>query len=116
MKKLFVLTAILLSLAIPLVACAMGPIYTGAKTASWGAVPGASGYYVYYRAPGATVWNNSQRLQTNSTSVDLVAGGIPAGSWELCGTVFDGVSESGPSTVANWSYTIKAPLIDFRIQ
>jgi hypothetical protein len=116
MKKLFVLIALILSLLLPVVGACMGPIYIGAKTASWTAVSGATGYRVYYRAPGVTTWNDSQRIQTSSTSIDLVAAGVPVGSWEVCGTVFDTVSESGPSTVVPWSYTIKGTMTDFKIQ
>lgn len=116
MKKLMVLIIVIALLCIPIIGACMGPIYVGAKTASWTAVSGATGYRVYYRTPGATTWNDSQRIQTNNTSVDLIAAGIPVGSWEVCGTVFDTVSESGPSTVVPWSYTIKETMTDFRIQ
>ncbi len=91
-------------------ACAMGPIYVAPKTAAWDAVPGATGYHIYWRAPGVTTWDDAQRLTTNATSVNLIDGGIPQGQWEICATALDGVSESGPSNIVSWSYgIIRAP-------
>lgn len=84
-------------------ACAMGPIYTGPKTAVWDPVSGATGYYLYWRAPGGT-WDNAKRLQTNAATVDLSL--IPAGNWELCATAFNSDSESGPSNIVTWAYSI----------
>lgn len=100
MKRLAV---VLLILLLPVSSCAMGPIYTGPKTATWDPVSGATGYYLYWRAPGAA-WDNAKRLQTNATSVDLSP--IPAGNWELCATAYNADSESGPSNVITWAYSI----------
>jgi hypothetical protein len=116
MKLMVKIVILLFVLLTPVMGACMGPIFTGPKTASWTAVPGASGYYVYYRAPGATGWPDSQRIQTNATSVDLVATGVPQGTWEVCATTFDSLSESGPSDMVTWSYAIKGSPGSFRIQ
>jgi hypothetical protein len=116
MKFMVKIIILLLVVLLPVAGACMGPIYTGPKTASWTAVSGASGYRVYYRAPGAAAWNDSQRIQTSTTSVDLVAAGVPSGSWEVCATSFDAISESGPSDVVPWSYSISGVPGTFRIQ
>lgn len=105
MKKVIGFCCLVLLLSV-VTACAMGPIYIGDKTAAWDSVPGATGYYLYWRTPGATVWDNMKRIVTTATVVDMVAGGIPIGSWEICATAYDAVSESGPSNIVPWSYNI----------
>lgn len=104
MKKIivFCLGIILFS---AVAACAMGPIFIGQKTAAWDAVSGATGYYLYWRPVGGA-WDNTKRILTTASSVDMVAGGIPAGSWEICATAYDPTSESGPSNIVAWSYVI----------
>lgn len=116
MKKLFVLIALILSLLLPVVGACMGPIYIGPKTATWGAVAGATGYRVYWRVPGTATWPDSQRAQTTATTLDLVLVGVPQGAWEVCATTIDASSESGPSPIVPWSYTIKAAPETFIIQ
>ena len=105
MKKIIVLGMLAFLLSV-VTACAMGPIYVGLKTAAWDPVSGATGYYLYWRAPGVTTWDNTRRIVTTATLVDMVAGGVPMGSWEICATAYDAVSESGPSNVVAWSYAI----------
>lgn len=51
MKKIFIFCLAILFASV-VAACAMGPIYNGAKTATWDAVSGAGGYFVYWRTPG----------------------------------------------------------------
>ena len=104
MKKMlaFAIAALLLS---TVTACAMGPIFVGEKTAVWDASVGAIGYYLYWRTPEGS-WDDAKRISTTATSVDMVAGGVPAGSWEICVTAYDAVSESGPSNIVPWSYAI----------
>jgi len=104
MKKLLI--TIILILIFPIYACAMGPIYTGPKIATWDASVGATGYYIYWRTPGTTPWVNTQRVITTATTLDLVSSGLPQGEWEICATAFNTVSESGPSNVVAWSYII----------
>lgn len=103
MIKIIILSLVLLT---PVMGACMGPIFTGPRVASWNAVPGATSYYVYWRAPGAANWPDAQRAATNLTSLDLVTAGVPQGTWEICGTAVDGVSESGPSNIVTWQYTI----------
>jgi hypothetical protein len=104
MKKIIVFClGILLVTAVT--ACAMGPIFVGPKTAQWDPVSGATGYYLYWRTPGGS-WDNTKRIITTATSVDMLAGGIPSGSWEICATAYDAVSESGPSNIVPWSNMI----------
>ncbi|MFH2074170.1 MAG: hypothetical protein ABIJ57_02310 [Pseudomonadota bacterium] len=100
------ITLIALLLLLPISACAMGPIYTGPRIATWEAVTGATGYRVYWRSPGMQEWLDSQRVQTTATSIDLTTSGVPQGSWEICATAIDAVSESGPSNVVPWQYAI----------
>lgn len=113
MKRLIL---ILLIFLLPLSSCGMGPIYTGAHTATWDAVTGATGYYIYWRTPGTQTWLNNQRAQTTAVTLDLTAVGIPQGSWELCATAFDPVSESGPSNVVTWQYSVRGPPTNAKIQ
>jgi len=105
MKKIIIFCFLVLFLSV-VAACAMGPIYTGEKTVVWDASSGATGYYLYWRVPGTTIWSNTNRIVTTATSVDMVAGGIPAGLWEICATAYDAASESGPSNIVPWAYVI----------
>jgi hypothetical protein len=107
MKKIAVLSLLFVMLSV-VTACAMGPIYTGSKTAAWDAVSGATGYYIYWRTPGTTTWPTAQRATTSATTLDLAGAGIPQGAWEVCATAFDSVSESGPSNVVTWNFSIRA--------
>uniref|UniRef100_A0A6M3L3S4 Fibronectin type-III domain-containing protein n=1 Tax=viral metagenome TaxID=1070528 RepID=A0A6M3L3S4_9ZZZZ len=93
----------------------MGPIYTGPKIAAWEAVAGATGYRVYWRAPGTQEWVDSQRAQTSGTTLDL-SSVVPQGSWEICATAIDSVSESGPSNVVPWQYAIIGKPENARVQ
>jgi len=103
MVKIIILSLVLLT---PIMGACMGPIFNGPRVASWNAVPGAASYYIYWRVPGATNWPDSQRIATNLTSLDLVAAGVPQGMWEICGTTVDAVSESGPSNIVTWQYSV----------
>ena len=97
---------ILLIFILPIGSCAMGPIYTGPRIAVWDAVPNAMGYYLYWRAPGAEGWPDTQRVLTTATTLDMPAAGVPQGTWEVCVSAFDSVSESGPSNIVAWAYAI----------
>ena len=104
MKRIFL--CLVLLFAIPTFACAMGPIYIGPKIATWDTVTGAAGYFIYWRTPGTTTWPLSQRAQTTATTMDLTAVGIAQGDWEITATVYDLVSESGPSNIVPWNFRI----------
>uniref|UniRef100_A0A6M3IFH0 Fibronectin type-III domain-containing protein n=1 Tax=viral metagenome TaxID=1070528 RepID=A0A6M3IFH0_9ZZZZ len=93
----------------------MGPIYTGPRIATWDAVAGATGYRVYWRTPGTHEWVDAQRVQTTGTTVDLSAV-VPQGSWEICATAIDAVSESGPSNVVPWQYAVITKPVNARVQ
>jgi hypothetical protein len=115
MKKiiLFAVAAFLFSVV---TACAMGPIYNGAKAAVWDAVPGATGYYLYWRTPGTNTWPTAQRATTTALTLDLSGSGIAQGAWEICATAFDAVSESGPSNIITWNFAIRAAPTNAKIQ
>jgi hypothetical protein len=115
MKKIPILSLFFLALSV-VTACAMGPIYTGNKTAAWDAVSGATGYYIYWRTPGTTTWPAAQRATTTGLTLDLSSSGIAQGAWEICATAFDGVSESGPSNVITWNFSIRAAPTNAKIQ
>jgi len=115
MKKIAVLSLLFVMLSV-VTACAMGPIYNGAKTAAWDAVPGATGYYLYWRTPGTSTWPPAQRATTTGITLDLSSSGIPQGAWEICATAFDPVSESGPSNVVTWNFSIRAAPTNAKIQ
>jgi hypothetical protein len=116
MKFMLKILILLLIVSTPIVASCMGPIFIGPKTASWDAVTEATGYYIYWRSPGATTWPTAQRAQTNAITLDLVNAGVPQGSWEICATAFDAISESGPSNIVPWSYAIKSAPGNMKVQ
>lgn len=116
MKSKIILLTLAFLLCLPLAACAMGPIYIGAHTATWDAVTGTTGYRIYWRAPGTTTWVDAQRVQTTTTTLNLIDAGVPVGSWEICATAFDTVSESGPSNVVPWNYTIRNAPANTKVQ
>ena len=115
MKKVIIFCFLIILLS-AVTACAMGPIYNGAKTAAWDAVPGATGYYLYWRTPGTTTWPTAQRATTTALTLDLSGSGISQGAWEICATAFDAVSESGPSNIITWNFTIRAAPTNAKIQ
>ena len=106
---------IILLVLFPISACAMGPIYTGPRIATWGAVTGATGYRAYWRVPSETVWLDSQRAQTSATTLDLTTV-VPQGTWEITVTAINLVSESGPSNVVSWGYVIIGNPNDVKVQ
>ena len=105
MKKTLTFCLILF-FALTTYACAMGPIFVGPKVAAWDSEAGATQYYLYWRTPGATVWDNANRIVTTAVNVDMVAAGVPQGSWEICVTAANSDSESGPSNIVAWAYVI----------
>ena len=116
MKLMIKIVILLMVVLTPVMGACMGPIFTGPKTAVWDSVEGSTGYYIYWRTPGTITWPNTQRAATNITSLDLVNAGIPQGTWEICATAIDAVSESGPSNVVTWIYTVKSPPANTKIQ
>lgn len=105
MKKILAFCLLIL-FAFTSYACAMGPIYIGPKIATWDSVTEATLYYLYWRVPGTTTWNNANRIVTTSMNVDLTTAGIPQGYWEICVTAANTESESGPSNIVAWAYVI----------
>lgn len=107
-----ILVILVMVLGLALSACAMGPIYLGDHTVAWDPSPGATGYFVYWRTPGAEGWDDAKRSQTLATELNLLATSITQGEWQICATAYleeagKMISESGPSNIVTWKYIIQ---------
>jgi len=104
MKKVMVLLTLCIMVLISSPSFAMGPLNVSGTVAAWDASPttGVDGYYIYWRAQGATTWNNTQRsskLPGTARTFDLLTFGLANGSYEICGTATKLAGESGPSNI-----------------
>ena len=106
-----ILAIVVLVLGLTLSACAMGPIYLGDHTVAWDPSPGATGYFIYWRAPGTEGWDDTKRARTLATELNLLNTSISSGEWQICATAYleelgKMISESGPSNIVTWKYII----------
>lgn len=106
MKKLFIISLLLLALAAP--AAAVGPYMKDAHTAAWDPNSEAdlAGYYVYYRlvTTPVTPWDNSRRSAlvppSPTPTYNLLQIILSNGNYEIMVTATDTAqNESGPSNI-----------------
>jgi hypothetical protein len=107
-------------------AFAMGPVMIGPHTAAWDRSTEAAvtGYYLYYRAAGATTWSNTNRSAVIpqpavgvTPTYDILTLTSANGSYELAVTARNAAGdESGPSNVIPFVVAIPAVPSNARVQ
>lgn len=110
MKKILLMVLFLLCLvSVSYAQAGPGPLMLSAHTAAWdrSADVNVTGYYIYWRVQGTTVWVSTQK---SVLVAQPVSGVVPAynllllnlanGSYEICATARDAPgNESGPSNI-----------------
>jgi hypothetical protein len=107
-------------------ALAMGPVMIGPHTAAWdrSTQTTVTGYYLYYRASGATTWSDTNRSpvipQTSvgvTPTYDILTLTSANGSYELAVTARNAAGdESGPSNTVPFVLAIPAVPSNARVQ
>lgn len=110
LKKVFLMVLFLICLvSVSYAQAGPGPLMISAHTATWdrSADANVTGYYIYWRIQGTTVWVSTQKSVLVAQPVvgivptyNLLQLNLANGSYEICATARDTPgNESGPSNI-----------------